>query len=45
MYEITMLNSNGEKFSKTFDSYYLYNKYLQKVKHSKKVTVLSYGKI
>lgn len=45
MYEVTCLNENGDKFSKTFDSYYQYEKYLNKVKHSKKLTLLSYGKI
>ncbi len=45
MYEITMLNENGEKFSKTFTSEYQYNKFLQKVKRSKKLTLLSYGRI
>ena len=45
MYEIIMLNQFGEKFSKTFTSEYLFNKYLNKVKHSKKITVLCYGKI
>lgn len=45
MYEVTMLNENGEKFSKTFDSKYLYNKFLQKVKRSEKITLLSYGRV
>lgn len=45
MYEIIMLNEFGEKFTKTFDSEYLFNKFLNKVKHSKKITILSYGKI
>lgn len=46
MYEIMLLNNaTGEKFNKTFTSEYLYNKFLQKAKRSKKVTVLSYGRI
>lgn len=45
MYEIIMLNEFGEKFTKTFSSEYLFNKFLNKVKHSKKITILSYGKI
>lgn len=45
MYEIIMLNEFGEKFTKTFSSEYLFNKFLNKAKHSKKITILSYGKI
>lgn len=45
MWEIILLNKDGDKFSKTFTSEYLYNKYLNKVKHSKKITVLSYGRV
>lgn len=45
MYEIIMLNEAGEKFTKKFDSEYLFNKFLNKAKHSKKITILSYGKI
>lgn len=45
MYEITLINENGKRFTKTFDSYYLYNKALIKYKHSKKLVVVSYGKI
>lgn len=45
MYEIIMINKNGEKFNKVFYSEYQFNQYLSKVKHSKKLTILSYGKI
>lgn len=45
MYEIIMINEFGEKFTKTFDSEYQFNQYLNKAKHSKKLTILSYGKI
>lgn len=45
MYEIVLLNKNGEKFSKIFYSEYLYNKFLRKVKYSKTLTLISYGRI
>lgn len=45
MYEIILLNKDGEKFSKKFASEFLYNKFLQKVKHSKVLTLISYGRI
>ena len=45
MYEIILLNEKKQKFKKTFTSFYLYNKFLQKIKYSKKLTLLSYGKI
>lgn len=46
MYEIMLLNNaTGEKFNKTFTSEYLYNKFLNKAKRSKKLMVLSYGRI
>ena len=45
MYEIILLNKNGERFAKTFNSEYMYNKYLNKAKYSKTLTILSYGKI
>lgn len=45
MYEIVLLNKNGEKFSKFFNSEYLYNNFLRKAKHSKILTVVSYGRI
>lgn len=45
MYEIKLLNDVGKSFSKFFDSEYKYNKFLQKVKHSKKLKILSYGRI
>lgn len=45
MYEIILLNNNGDKFTKTFNSEYLYNKFLNKAKYSKELTILSYGKI
>ena len=45
MYEIMLLNEKGEKFSKTFTSEYLYRQFLNKAKRSKKLTILSYGRI
>lgn len=44
MYRIILLNKNGEKFIKTFNSEYLYNKFLNKIKYSKTLTILSCGK-
>lgn len=45
MYEITLLNEKGEKFSLTYNSYYLYNKALIKYKKSKKIKLISYGNV
>lgn len=46
MWEVMLLNnSTGEKFNKTFTSEYLYNKFLNKAKRSKKITILSYGRV
>lgn len=45
MFEIILLNEKGEKFSKKFESYYLFEKFLNKVKHSRKLTLVSFGKI
>ena len=44
MYEIILINEKGERFTKEFNSSYLFNKFLQKVKRSKKLTILGYGK-
>ena len=45
MYEIVLLNETGKCFTKNYTSYYLYNKALQKFKHSKKLKIISYGKV
>ena len=45
MFEIVLLNEKGQKFKKTFTSFYLYNKFLNKVKYSKKIKIISYGEI
>lgn len=42
MYEIVLLNEKGEKFSKFFDSEYVFRQFLIKAKHSKKLKVLGY---
>ena len=45
MFEIILLNEKGEKFSKKFESYYLFEKFLNKVKHSRKLTLVSFGRV
>lgn len=45
MYEITLINERGERFTKEFNSEFLYRKFLNKAKRSKKLKVVSYGKI
>lgn len=45
MYEVVLLNKKGEKFSKEFNSEYLYRNFLNKAKRSKDLTVVSYGKM
>ena len=45
MYEIWLLNEKGEKFKKEFTSEFLYKKFLNKAKRSKKLKVLSYGRL
>lgn len=40
-----MLNEKGQRFSKGFTSLFLYEKFLNKAKRSKKITILAYGKI
>jgi len=44
MYEVVLLNEKGQKFSKEFNSEYLFNKFLNKAKRSKKLIIVSYGK-
>lgn len=44
MYEIVLINEKGQKFTKEFNSEYLFNKFLNKAKRSKKLTVVSYGR-
>lgn len=45
MYEIVLMNEKGERFKKTYTSYYFYNKDLIKYKHAKRLTIVSYGKV
>ena len=46
MWEVMLLNNaTGEKFNKTFTSEYLYQKFLNKAKKSKKITKISYGRV
>lgn len=44
MYEVILINEKGQKFTKEFDSEYLFRKFLNKAKCSKKLTVVSYGR-
>lgn len=45
MYEVVLLNEKGERFTKTFNSEYLYRQFLNKAKRSKTLTIVSYGRI
>lgn len=42
MYEVFLINEKGEKFSKFFESEFLFKKFMNKVKYSKKLKVISY---
>ena len=44
MYEVVLINEKGQKFAKEFNSEYLFRKFLNKAKHSKKLTVVGYGR-
>ena len=45
MYEVVCINEKGERFKKEFYSEFLFNKFLNRAKRSKKITVVSYGKV
>lgn len=45
MYEVVLLNNVGRRFSKFFDSEYKLNNFIRKIKYSKKLKILSYGRI
>lgn len=45
MYEVILLNEKGERFKKEFYSEFLFKKFLNRAKRSKKLTILSYSKI
>lgn len=44
MYEVVLLNENGIKFTKKIENEFLYKKFMNKVKYSKTLKVLSYWK-
>lgn len=44
MYQVILLNKDGTKFEKYFTSKYLYDKFLNKAKRSKTLTILYHGK-
>lgn len=44
MYEVVLINEKEQKFTKEFNSEYLFNKFLNKAKCSKKSTVVAYGR-
>lgn len=44
MYEVVLINEKGKKFAKEFNSEYLFKKFLNKAKRSKKLTVVAYGR-
>lgn len=45
MYEIFLMNKNGEKFSKIFNSKYLFDKFFKKVKHGNNLKYLGHRRI
>lgn len=45
MYEVVLLNKEGKRFTKTFNGEYLFSEFLRKVKHSKTLKIVSYGRI
>lgn len=45
MYEVVLINEKGQKFTKQFYSEFLFNKFLNRAKRSKKLTIVSYGRI
>ena len=45
MYEVVLLNDVGKKISKIFNSEYKFNNFIRKIKYSKKLKIISYGRI
>ncbi|MGM9881488.1 MAG: hypothetical protein ACI31S_01440 [Bacilli bacterium] len=45
MYEVNLLNKDGIKFIKYFDNDYKFNKFMNKLKYSKNLILLSYRRI
>ena len=42
MFKVVLLNKDNNKtFEKTFDSFYLYQNFVRKTKHSKKLRIIS----
>ena len=41
-YKVTFLNETNQKLTRGFDSEYLARKFVQKIKHSKRCTLISY---
>ena len=44
MYEIVLINEKGQIFTKEFYSEFLFRKFLNRAKRSKKLTIFSYGR-
>lgn len=44
MYEVVLINEKGQKFTREFYNEYLFRKFLNRAKRSKKLTVVSYGR-
>lgn len=44
MYEIVLINEKGQRFTKEFYSEFLFKKFLNRAKRSKKLTIVSYGR-
>ena len=44
MYEVVVINEKGQKCTREFYSEYLFRKFLNRAKRSKKLTVVSYGR-
>lgn len=44
MYEIVLINEKGQRFTKEFCSEFLFRKFLNRAKRSKKLTIVSYGR-
>ena len=44
MDEVVLINEKGQKFTREFYSEFLFRKFLNRTKRSKKLTVVSYGR-
>lgn len=45
MYEVRLINKEGQRFSRYFNSEYLYRKFLEKTRRSSALRIVSYGKV